>query len=41
MSNYLPSKLIAEIGCNHKGDFDTAKDLIKIASSCNVDVVKS
>ena len=40
MSNYLPPKLIAEIGCNHKGNFDTAKDLIKIASECNVDVVK-
>ena len=40
MSYYLPPKLIAEIGCNHKGDFDIAKDLIKIASNCNVDVVK-
>ena len=40
MSNYLPPKLIAEIGCNHKGNFDIAKDLIKIASECNVDVVK-
>ena len=33
MSNYLPPKLIAEIGCNHKGNFDIAKDLIKIASN--------
>ena len=40
MSNYLPPKLIAEIGCNHKGNFDIAKDLIKIASNCNVDVIK-
>ena len=40
MSNYLLPKLIAEIGCNHKGNFDIAKDLIKIASNCNVDVVK-
>ena len=40
MYNYLSPKLIAEIGCNHKGNFDIAKDLIKIASSCNVDVVK-
>ena len=40
MSEYLPPKLIAEIGCNHKGNFDLAKDLIKIASDCNVDVVK-
>jgi N-acetylneuraminate synthase len=40
MSNYLPPKLIAEIGCNHKGNFDIAKDLIKIASNCSVDIVK-
>lgn len=40
MSNYLPPKLIAEIGCNHKGNFDIAKDLIKIASNCRVDIVK-
>lgn len=40
MSNYLSPKLIAEIGCNHKGNFDIAKDLIKIASNCNVEVVK-
>ena len=40
MSNYLPPKLIAEIGCNHKGNFDIAKDLIKIAANCDVDVVK-
>jgi len=40
MSNYLPPKLIAEIGCNHKGNFDIAKDLISIAANCDVDVVK-
>ena len=40
MSNYLPPKLIAEIGCNHKGNFDIAKDLINIAANCDVDVVK-
>ena len=34
-------KIIAEIGCNHKGDFSTAIDMIKIASQfCKVDVVK-
>jgi N-acetylneuraminate synthase len=33
--------VIAEIGCNHKGDMETAKELIKIAKIfCNVDAVK-
>jgi len=33
--------VIAEIGCNHKGDFKLAKEMIKIAANvCNVDVVK-
>lgn len=32
---------IAEIGCNHKGDFEIAKKMITIAKNfCNVDVVK-
>jgi len=35
------AKVIAEIGCNHKGDMDTAKELIKVAKIfCNADVVK-
>ena len=34
-------KVIAEIGCNHKGDMEIAKELIKIAKIfCNADVVK-
>ena len=34
-------KVIAEIGCNHKGDFKLAKEMIKIAANvCGVDVVK-
>jgi len=34
-------KVIAEIGCNHKGDMDIAKELIKIAKIfCAADVVK-
>lgn len=34
-------KIIAEIGCNHKGDFEIAKEMIKIAAKfCEVDVVK-
>lgn len=35
------AKLIAEIGCNHKGDIEIAKDMIKMASVfCKADVVK-
>ena len=35
------SKIIAEIGCNHKGDIEIAKQHIKIAAEyCKVDVVK-
>ena len=33
-------KLVAEIGCNHKGDFKIAKEMIAIAASCGADVVK-
>jgi len=34
-------KLIAEIGCNHKGDLKLAKEMIIVAATfCNVDVVK-
>ena len=34
-------KIIAEIGCNHKGDMLIAKELIKTAATyCNADVVK-
>ncbi len=41
MYNYKPPKVICEIGCNHMGNFDLAKEMIKIACEfCNVDVVK-
>jgi len=34
-------KVIAEIGCNHKGDMEIAKELISVASRiCRADVVK-
>jgi len=37
----MKQKIIAEIGCNHKGDIDIAFELIKVAKEyCNVDVVK-
>ena len=35
------AKVIAEVGCNHKGEIEIAKELIKIAKIfCNADVVK-
>lgn len=34
-------RIIAEIGCNHKGDMEIAKEMIKTAAEyCHVDVVK-
>ena len=35
-----PTYIIAEIGINHNGDFDTAKCLIDKAKECGVDCVK-
>lgn len=41
MTPYKPPYIIAEIGCNHKGDIEIAKELIKVAKIfCNVDAVK-
>lgn len=38
---YKKPFVIAEIGCNHKGDFEIAKEFIKIAAIfCKVDAVK-
>lgn len=37
---YSQPKIIAEIGCNHKGDFSIAKELIKVAKQSNADVAK-
>lgn len=34
-------KVVAEIGCNHKGDLDIAKEMISVAATfCKVDYVK-
>jgi N-acetylneuraminate synthase len=34
-------KVIAEIGCNHKGDMNIAKEMIKVAKIfCNADIIK-
>ena len=41
MNIYKKPYIIAEIGCNHKGDMEIAKELIKVAKIfCNVDAVK-
>lgn len=41
ITEYKKPRLIAEIGCNHKGDMEIAKELIKMAAIyCKADVVK-
>jgi len=37
---YDKPKIIAEIGCNHKGDLDTAFELIKLAKDSGADIAK-
>ena len=32
--------IVAEIGCNHNGDFNLAKKMVKTAKECGVDAVK-
>ena len=39
-SKYINPKVIAEIGCNHKGDIEIAKQLLKVASESGVEVAK-
>ena len=39
-SKYKDPMVIAEIGCNHKGEMSIAKDLLNIASQCGVQVAK-
>ncbi|WP_442264945.1 N-acetylneuraminate synthase family protein [Tenacibaculum sp. ZS6-P6] len=38
--NYKKPKVIAEIGCNHKGDFDIAIELLDLAKECGADIAK-
>jgi sialic acid synthase len=38
--NYEPPKVIAEIGCNHMGNMDTAKELIFLAKEAGAGYVK-
>ena len=40
MKNYQKPKIIAEIGCNHKGKLDTAFELIRLAKDSGADIAK-
>ncbi len=40
ISTYKTPKVISEIGCNHMGDFEIAKDLIKLSKDCGADYAK-
>lgn len=40
MKKYLEPRIISEIGCNHKGDFQTAKELIKLSKDCGAYAAK-
>lgn len=37
---YKKAKVVAEIGCNHQGDFAKALDLIRLAQQCGADYAK-
>ena len=37
---YIKPKVIAEIGCNHKGEFNIAIELLDLAKQCGADVAK-
>ncbi|WP_456460283.1 N-acetylneuraminate synthase family protein [Reichenbachiella sp.] len=40
MITYKKPQVIAEIGCNHKGDFGIAKELLNLAKQAGADVAK-
>ena len=40
MRNYLEPRIISEIGCNHKGDMQIAKDLIKMSKEAGAYAAK-
>ncbi|MCB9989381.1 MAG: N-acetylneuraminate synthase family protein [Rhodospirillales bacterium] len=35
-----PSYIIAEVSCNHEGDFDEARRIIEVAAACGTDAAK-
>jgi len=38
--DYQKPKVIAEIGCNHMGEFEIARELIALAKDCGADIAK-
>lgn len=36
MKPFKVPKVVAEIGCNHRGEVETAKQLIVVAKTCNI-----
>lgn len=40
IKKYTKPKVISEIGCNHMGQFEIAKELIKLSKDCGADVAK-
>lgn len=40
MVRYKNPKVVAEIGCNHMGDFEIAKKMIRAAKQCGAYFVK-
>jgi len=38
--SYEKPKVISEIGCNHMGDFEIAKELIKLSKDCGATIAK-
>jgi sialic acid synthase len=40
MKKYLQPRIISEIGCNHKGDFNIAKELLKLSKDAGVYAAK-
>ncbi len=40
MDKYKKPIIVAEIGCNHKGDFEIAKEIIQLAKDCKADYAK-
>lgn len=40
LNNFTQPKIIAEIGCNHRGSIDIAKELIRMAKDAGADVAK-
>jgi sialic acid synthase len=38
--DYRKPLVVSEIGCNHLGDFDIAKELIKLSKDCGADYAK-